>query len=154
MSIVLAGNQDLETIKSITIHTIKSVYPLYYPKGAVDFFISHHHDEAISKDIQSGFVYIKLNPEKYAVGTVTIRENEICRLFVLPQYQKQGFGRELLAFAENKIARQYETGILDASLPAKPIYLKRGYVVTQSHSIQTQSGDFLCYDVMRRDLNF
>ena len=38
--------------------------------------------------------------------------------------------------------------VLDASLPAKRIYRKRGYVDAEYHTIQTDSGDFLCYDVM------
>ena len=35
-----------------------------------------------------------------------------------------------------------------ASLPAKPIYKKRGYRETEYHTVQTENGDFLCYDVM------
>ena len=38
--------------------------------------------------------------------------------------------------------------IIDASLPAKPIYKKRGYRETEYHTIRTRKGDFLCYDVM------
>lgn len=64
-------------------------------------------------------------------------------MFILPQYQKQGHGRELLDFAEARIGEQYNVIKLDASLPAKAIYLKRGYIVTEFHSIQTKSGDLL-----------
>ena len=46
-------------------------------------------------------VYVKVNSDlildkEEAIGTVTIKENEICRLFVLPKYQHKGFGRQLL----------------------------------------------------------
>lgn len=152
MSIIQADSDQLEVIKVITITTIKEIYPRYYPKGAVDFFLFHHNDESISKDIHSGYVFLSFNKERHAVGTITVRENEICRLFVLPQYQKQGFGKELLDFGENRISGHYKTSILDASLPAKAIYLKRGYVETETHSIKTQSGDYLCYDVMQKKL--
>ena len=83
-----------------------------------------------------------------AAGTVTISGNEILRLFVLPEYQHRGYGKALLDFAENKILKGFQTVIIDASLPAKPIYKKRGYREMEYHMIQTENGDFLCYDVM------
>ena len=152
MKIKQAGMEQFETIQSITTETIKEVYPHYYPKGAVDFFLKHHSDEHIRKDILDGRVFLIYSAEGNAAGTVTVKENEICRLFVLPSFQGQGFGRELLRFAEETILEQYGVITLDASLPAKTIYKKRGYVETKSHSIQTQGGDFLCYDVMQKTM--
>ena len=95
-----------------------------------------------------GIVYLVLNDENNAVGTVTVKENEICRLFVLPEYQGNGYGRELISFAENKIMQKYDNIVLHASLPAKAIYLKRGYKEVEFHSIKTENGDYLCYDMM------
>lgn len=152
MSIMLADNHQFDLVKAITINTIKEIYPHYYPRGAVDFFLAHHNDENIMRDIQAGMVYLNFHEDRHAVGTITIRENELCRLFILPQYQKQGYGRELIDFAEHRISEHYPVSILDASLPAKAIYLKRGYIETETHSILTESGDFLCYDVMQKKL--
>ena len=149
MNIKKAVLSDAEMVKAITEQTINSVYPQYYPKGAVDFFLSHHNENNIKSDIEKGIVYVLYDNEN-AVGTVTIRDNEICRLFVLPEYQGKGFGGRLLDFAEKKIAENYGKIIIDASLPAKPIYLKRGYVFTEYHTIKTENGDFLCYDVMEK----
>ena len=153
MNIKKAVLSDAEMVKAITEQTINSVYPQYYPKGAVDFFLSHHNENNIKSDIEKGIVYVLYDNEN-AVGTVTIRDNEICRLFVLPEYQGKGFGGRLLDFAEKKIAENYGKIIIDASLPAKPIYLKRGYVFTEYHTIKTENGDFLCYDVMEKEINF
>ena len=144
-----ADLRDTETVRAITEQTINSVYPKYYPKGAVDFFLSHHSENNIKNDIENGIVYILYECEN-AVGTVTIRDNEICRLFVLPEHQGKGCGGRLLDFAEKKAAENYSKIIIDASLPAKPIYLKRGYVFTEYHTIETDNGDFLCYDVMEK----
>ncbi len=148
MSIKQAYKEDLQVVKYITIETINQIYPHYYPKGAVEFFIAHHNDTNIANDIEAGKVFLCMNGVGQPVGTVSIKENDICRLFVLPEYQGNGYGRELLDFAENKIAKKYEEIMLDASLPAKCIYLKRGYVEKESHIISTDYGDFLCYDVM------
>ena len=142
---------DTKTVRAITEQTINCVYPKYYPKGAVEFFLSHHNENNIKNDIEKGIVYI-LYENDNAVGTVTVRENEICRLFVLPQFQGKGCGGRLIDFAEKKAAENYSKIIIDASLPAKPIYLKRGYVFTEYHTIETDNGDFLCYDVMEKVL--
>ena len=148
MNIIKASISEIEIIKQITAQTIKNIYPHYYPYGAVNFFLSHHSDKNIESDIENGDVYLCFSDDNIAIGTVTIKENEICRLFVLPDYQGNGYGRELLSFAENKISESHNTIILDASLPAKAIYLKRGYISKEFHSIKTENGDYLCYDVM------
>ena len=148
MSVIRASISDMKTVKFITTETINSIYPHYYPKGAVDFFLSHHNDKNIENDIKMGIVYFVLNDENNAVGTVTVKENEICRLFVLPEYQGNGYGNELISFAENEILRRYDKIILHASLPAKAIYLKRGYKEVGFYSIKTENGDYLCYDMM------
>lgn len=151
MSIRQANIDDLQLVKEITIETIHQIYPHYYPKGAVEFFVEHHNDTNILNDIEAGIVFLCMDKKGQAVGTVTLKENDICRLFVLPEYHGLGYGRELLDFAENEIAKRYEEILLDASLPAKRIYLKRGYVEKESHVIVANYGDFLCYDVMVKE---
>ena len=91
----------------------------YYPKGAVDFFLAHHSEDNIMKDIERNRVFLCLDGSRNAVGTVTIKKNEISRLFVLPSYQGMGYGTEMLDFAEQAIFTQYSKIVLDASLPAK-----------------------------------
>ena len=85
-----------------------------------------------------------------AIGTITVKDNEICRLFVLPAYQGKGFGTEMLDFAEEIIFQHHSKVILDASLPAKKQYLKRGYKDIEFNIIATGDNDFLCYDVMEK----
>lgn len=148
MIIKQAYKDDLQVVKYITIETINQIYPHYYPKGAVEFFISHHNDANILNDIEAGKVFLYVNDDGQPIGTVSIKENDICRLFVLPEYQGHGYGSKLLDFAENETAKSFEEILLDASLPAKRIYLKRGYREQESHIIATNYGDFLCYDIM------
>ncbi|MBR3393758.1 MAG: GNAT family N-acetyltransferase [Firmicutes bacterium] len=149
MEIRKAAIKEFEIVKQITQTTIHAVYPKYYPAGAVEFFARHHSDERIRKDIEDGIVYV-LTDEGVCAGTVTVADNEINRLFVLPEYQHRGFGRALLDFAEEKVSASFDTIRMDASLPAKKIYLLRGYKETEYHMIPTGDGDYLCYDVMEK----
>ena len=143
---------DLETVKSITHETIKTIYPRYYPTGAVDFFLAHHSAENIETDIASGNIFLAMAGNE-AVGTVTIKDIEICRLFVLPRHQGKGYGKALLEFAEKAVLQKSARIRLDASLPAKGIYLKYGYKSLEYHTIPTNSDDYLCYDVMEKSLD-
>ena len=151
MNIRIANEFDFESVKRITQTTIKTVYPKYYPAGAVQFFCDHHSDEKILEDIKANRVYLIENEEN-EVGTVTICGNEINRLFVLTKYQHMGYGRALMDFAEKMISKETDTIVLDASLPAKKIYLLRGYKETAYNIIKTDNGDYLCFDVMERHI--
>lgn len=55
-------------------------------------------------------------------------------------------------FAELMISRARDCIVLDASLPAKKIYLSRGYTATAYNMIETDNGDYLCFDVMEKKL--
>ena len=153
MQIRAALPQDAETVFTLTQSTIRAVYPHYYPAGAVDFFSRHHSREAIAADVEAGIVFLCMTEDGTPAGTVTVRKNEILRLFVLPEHQGNGYGGALLSFAEQRIAGQYDTAVLDVSLAAKAIYRKRGYHETDYAVIQTENGDFLCYDIMEKAIS-
>ena len=150
MKIRTAEQTDCGTVKAITQGTIHAVYPKYYPAGAVQFFSDHHSDEKIMRDISDGTVCLLITDDGIPAGTVTLTDNEIDRLFVLPEYQGNGFGRALLDLAESRIAEQYDTIVLHASLPAKNIYLKRGFKEKDYNTLDTGHGDYLCFDRMEK----
>lgn len=137
-------------ITELVRETIKAVYPKYYPAGAVEFFLAHHKSEKIASDIGAGKVYVT-ERDGIIAGTVTIDGNGIERLFVEPSKQGNGYGGQLIDFAENIIFGYSETVWLDSSLPAKSIYIKRGYKEKEYHKILTDNGDFLCYDIMEKN---
>ena len=152
MAVIRAAKEtDFDSVKDITQTTIWSVYPKYYPSGAVQFFSNHHSDDRIRADIVAGIVFL-IEVDGTAIGTVTVADNEINRLIVLPDFQRKGYGRELMDFAEEIIRKKHDYIILDASLPAKQIYLKRGYVATKYNIIETENGDYLCFDVMEKSI--
>lgn len=141
--------EERDIITELVRETIKAVYPKYYPAGAVEFFLAHHKPEKIASDIEAGKVYV-IEQDGIIVGTVTIYWNGIERLFVEPSKQGNGYGGQLIDFAENMIFEHSETVRLDSSLPAKSIYIKRGYKEKEYGKILTDNGDYLCYDIMER----
>lgn len=148
MKIIKAEPSAVETVKDITYNTINQVYPKYYPPGAVDFFLAHHSSSRIEEDVRAGKVFLLLDDSGTAVGTVTVNGNDIGRLFVLPEHQGKGYGSALLSFAEESVPEGFDHIVLDSSLPAKSIYLKKDYTPLKYNVLETENGDFLCYDTM------
>ena len=151
MRIRIADNNDKNFVINTTHNTIKEIYPRYYPMGAVNFFIKYHNNENICKDIEDGYVYI-LEIENIPVATVTVNENKIGRLFVLPKYQKKGYGTVLMDYAEDFIGKNYNTIKLEASFPGKSMYIKRGYKHIKYLQEVAENGDLLCYDYMEKSV--
>ena len=149
MNILPATPAHLDIVETITRQTIAAIYPRYYPAGAVAFFQAHHSREAIRQDIEAGRVFLAMRQD-VPIGTVTLHGNEIGRLFVLPQHQGQGAGRLLMQFAEETIFARHESIVLHASLPAKRLYRKNGYTEVAYHIIETEGGDYLCFDEMHK----
>lgn len=147
--IQLAKNTDLETVLHITKDTISKIYPKYYAKGVVAFFLQHHKQDNVLDDIENGRVWL-LEDDGCFVGTVTIKENAVNRLFVLPEFQSHGFGSKLMDFAEVKITENYSQIHIDSSLAAKEMYLKRGYKEKRTCKIVADNGDILVYDEMEK----
>lgn len=148
----LAEIADLESVLQITQDTISEVYSHYYAEGVVGFFLEHHSREHILSDIKEGIVWL-LEEDGSMAGTVTIKENAVNRLFVLPEWQSQGYGSQLMDFAENKIAEQFTQVHIDSSLAAKEMYLKRGYKEKKTCRIPSGNGDILIYDEMEKQVN-
>ena len=147
--IQLAKYSDLKTVLQITRETISKIYPKYYAKGVVAFFLQHHKQDNVIDDIENERVWL-LEVDGNFAGTVTIKENTINRLFVLPEYQSHGFGSRLMDFAEGKISENYSQILLASSLSAKEMYLKRGYKEKRTCMIETDNGDILVYDEMEK----
>lgn len=162
MKITVASPDHFETVRSIVDVTIRTVYPRYYPEDVVAFFLQYHSDQSIQEDIAKGNVYLvtAVPPEdriletvETVVGTGTIKDDEICRMFVLPQYQGRGFGSTLLRTLEGRIAECHRKVRLDSSLPAYSMYLRAGYVPVAWQKIETDSGRVLCFNAMEKTLS-
>ena len=136
-------------VAEIVEKTIRAVYPHYYPSGAVQFFLDLHNERRIREALAREDIYFAVVQGKI-VGTGSIRGNEICRLFILPEYQAKGYGSKLMDLLEDMIFRKYQVVHVDASFPAESMYLKRGYRIKTYEKIETGGGDYLCYHTMEK----
>lgn len=144
----LADNSAI--VSEIAEKTIKTIYPHYYPSGAVQFFLDLHSKVRIEKAMSSEEIYLAM-AQGNLIGTGSIRKNEICRLFILPEYQGKRYGSRLMDLLEARIFENYPKVHVDASFPAERMYLKRGYQIASYEKIEAENGDFLCYHTMVKE---
>ncbi len=148
----LAKVEDLQAVYDIVQHTIKTIYPKYYPAEVVDFFCEHHSREAIAKDIEKGHVSV-LKIDGNIVATGCFVDNHITRVYVLPEYQKKGYGTFIIKNMEALISEKYEKAYLDASLPAVALYDKLGFATIKHERYPVENGVILAYEVMEKELH-
>ncbi len=151
MKYVTAASDMVNEIYHVLHTAIKTIYPKYYPKEVVDFFCRHHSKEHILDGIASGNMGVLVDGN-VIVGTGCFDNNHITGVYVLPSYQKQGCGTQIMNCLENEISKKYDTVVLDASLPAACLYEHRGYK-TVGHGIYELENDVkLVYEIMEKRL--
>lgn len=144
-----AAKENLQEIYNVVQHTIKTIYPKYYPTEVVDFFCELHSEEAIWKDIENGDVGI-LKVDGKIVATGCFVENHITRVYVLPEYQKRGYGTFIIKNIEAEMMQQYDKAFLDASLPAAALYEKLGFITVKHEKYTVKNEVVLVYEIMEK----
>lgn len=137
-------------IVSLVHNTIMIVYPQYYPEKVADFFCGLHCEENIRKDIEKGKVGVVYSGERL-VGTGSYDGNHITRVYVAPEFQRQGYGSFIMEQLEVRIGQCHDEIILDASLPASRMYERRGYKTLRHERIDVGGGVMLVYEVMKKE---
>ena len=148
----LAKPEELQAVYDVVQHTIKTIYPKYYPMEVVDFFCEHHSKDAIAKDIEKGYVSVlKIDGDIVATGCFV--DNHITRVYVLPEHQKKGYGTFIMKNIEVQISEKYDKAYLDASLPAAVLYENLGFLTIKHERYPVENGVILAYEVMEKELH-
>ncbi len=151
MEYLRAKKADLGQVYQLVQDTIQTLYPRYYPQDIVNFFSNLHSKENIAGDIEKGFVRV-LFLDNCFIGTGTFSENHISRLFVLPNFQKNGYGSYMMQCMEEEISANHNTAVLDASLCATCFYEHKGYKTVSHNELVTDNGFSLVYGIMEKSL--
>ena len=142
---------DLGAVAELIRKTVRTVYPAYYPAEVADFFCMYHCKERVLPDIQAGNVWV-LQLDGRIIGTGSIEENHITRFYVLPEFQRKGYGTRIMQELEKRIGENYETVELDSSLVSCFLYEKLGYHTIRHEQMHLMNGVMLVYEVMEKRL--
>ena len=152
MNFQLANKNNLEQVYELVQETIRVVYPKYYLPEIVDMFREYHSRDHVLQDIVARNTYILWVGDNL-VGTGTIQENHITRVYVSPRFQGKGYGTYIMKQLEERIRKNYDTVDIDASLPACRLYQRLGYVTVDHGIWECKNGVIQVYEIMKKELN-
>ena len=141
--------EQTDKINEIVSKTIKEIYSKYYLNEVVDFFLELHNRDNIINDISKDNTYV-IGCEATILGTGTINQNTISRVYITPNNQHEGIGTKLMDYLEKEIIKNYSYVNIDVSLPAAEFYRKRGYEFLRQAEHSVENGKLLSYSIMRK----
>ncbi len=145
-------SSDLGTVSHLIQSTIDVCYSSVYNKEAIKFFKDYHNDENILKGAKEGYTIV-LEINNQIIGTGTIVDDHIMRLFVDPEFQKHDLGKLIMQKLEEKaLSAQISVVKLDASLPSKKFYDSLAYVTLEKTFLEIENGKKLYYYKMEKSL--
>lgn len=142
--------EEAKLVCDIVQETKAKIYPHYYTQTVVEFFGRLHSLDNIKKDIEEGRIDVLVADGKI-VGTGSRTDNHITRVYVLPEYEGQGFGTIIMNHLEEEIFSEYDACELDASLPAACFYEHRGYRTVEHRIHDIGDGEVMVYEIMRKE---
>ncbi|MHC4060504.1 MAG: GNAT family N-acetyltransferase [Planctomycetota bacterium] len=145
-------SSDLAAVKKLIYATIDVCYTGVYPTEAVEFFKDWHCEENILKGAREGHAIVLEKGERI-IGTGTLMNDEIVRVFVEPRWQGQGYGKTIMRRLEEQAMSLGLSIIkLDASLPSKRFYDALAYRTLEKTSLQLDNSGRLDYYKMEKSL--
>jgi len=143
---------DIEEVKKLIWDTINTCYPVIYSPKVITYWESLHNTEGILKDMNEGFMVV-LEKNGYIVATGSLLEDEIRRVYVLPEFQSQGLGKKVMQELEEQARRLDLNSVrLCSSLVSKKFYDAIGYETTEEKFHKLDNGETLHYYAMQKKL--
>ncbi len=96
-----AIHDDLDEVIKVINDIVLELFPHYY--GLERNVSIHKTEEKIKDEIDRGMIYkVILKSKNELIGALTINDGEIESMYLMPFYQKKGYGRFLLNIVENE----------------------------------------------------
>jgi GNAT superfamily N-acetyltransferase len=146
------NEEDLYSVYDMIQNAIDISYHTVYSKEAIEFFKAHHSVEHILDDASNGYMIIA-ERESELLGTATLFDSNIRRVFVNPEYQHSGVGKLLIQDLEKKAFIKRLTVVdLEASLASKLFWESLGFTVREEAYVPVRNNRKLRYYKMIKAL--
>ncbi|MET4084119.1 N-acetylglutamate synthase-like GNAT family acetyltransferase [Pedobacter sp. UYP30] len=153
MKIELLQKEDVDELYDFIVNTIKVSYSEFYPEEAITHFIQYSNKKEILKDIDDNYVIV-LKDDSKIIGTGTLKQTHIKRVFVQPNCQGMGFGKLIMTNLEQKAkSDNFKMIELHSSLFAKSFYDGLGYKMFKIGKVNVENGEILYFQRMAKNLS-
>jgi len=127
--VIKVCNENITNAAEIHSLSWKESHKHFCDPKFIDLHSVEHQTEYLLNEMNSGkevYMLIKNIP----VGIVSVKDNLIENLYVLPSEQNKGYGSELLEFAVSKCADIPSLWILENNVAAYKLYTNHGFYKT------------------------
>jgi GNAT superfamily N-acetyltransferase len=146
------GENDLIAVRDLIHRTIDYCYFRDYPVRAIEYFKEFHSENNILQRFKNGTILVA-EQHGNIIGTGSIVGFEIFGVFVHPEFQHFGHGKELMWYLEDKARGKKCCELnLSVSLPSIRFYETLGYTMVKKCSIDIGDGQQLCYWMAKKTL--
>lgn len=144
--------QDLSLVKTLVDRTIDVTYLPVFPEEAIRGYKAHHSREQILADASNGYTVV-LEDGEAIIGTGTLLDRNIRRVFIDPAYQRKGLGRQVMHELEDRaLANRASEVDLQTTVVSKEFYHSLGYTPVQEDHILVGNGQELAIYTMSKEL--
>lgn len=125
---------DAKELSELMRETVVKSNSKDYSKEAIKCLCDAYSEEKLMKDSKKMDIFVAAKNSKL-LGTISLDEDKISRMFVLPEYQGQKIGSKLIKYVEQFAKKKGITVLcVRSSLTAYGFYQKLGYQKTRKAS--------------------
>lgn len=163
MTISVASNSQLEIIQ----HLAKAIWPAAY--GAIlsqeqlDYMMKMMYSiDSLNNQLQKNNVFLLAKNNDFFIGFASYELNynnsnftKIHKLYVLPEIQGKGVGRDLIFCIQNIAKKHSNTGLIlnvNKYNKAKDFYLHNGFEITDSVVVDIGNGYVMDDFIMKKNI--
>ena len=143
---------DIDSIKYVmdtTINTSYSVFPSEYREHWMD---EHHSTEHIATEASEGYTLV-IECKRKIIGTGNVLDEQIQGVFIHPEYQRRGYGKELIHRLEIHARKEGIRKLrLSALILSKQFFKGLGYRIISENRFKDDDLRQFKYYIMEKSI--
>lgn len=145
-------SSDLKKVEELISKTIDICYRPVMSEEVIRYLRGFHKTENILRIAEQGCTVVAEKNTKI-VGTGSVVDGVVLRVYIDPDFQKQGIGRMIMRELENKAIREgVEEVVLRSTEVSWSFYVLLGYSILEKNYVEVENGSHLEYYVMEKRL--
>jgi len=142
------NKKDLPLVYRLIQNTIDFSYSGVYPPEAIEFFKDYHNKENIIKDAAAGYTIVA-ERDGEILGTGTLLDTNIRRVYISPSYQHRGIGKLIVQELERKaLLKKLSTLDLEGNIVSRQFWEAMGFTIREECFLMVKNNRKLHYYVM------
>ena len=140
-------SQYFQEVRSLITNTIATLNRKDYTLSTLEIMISWQNEKRLKEKFSNGTYFLALSDEK-VVGIGGLVGNEVCTMFVAPDFNGKGIGKEILKMIESQAkSDKLQKLILSSTLTAEKFYNSCGFSTTTRTIHKLDGNDFEVYEM-------